>query len=314
LPADYTRWLSYRRRPAPRENNRSGARESETFVLALRRDFRLLLLLAVMLAAAMPTPSHAQGKLDARYEVTLAGIPIGKGNWSIEINDTHYKSSASGGTAGLLRVFSSGHGTSSGQGTLQTGQPVSSTYSSFIASNKKNDEINFTVTNGVVKESRVEPPLDTDPERVPITDEHRKGVLDPMTASLLHSPGTGDPLSQEACRRTVPVFDGRMRYDLQLAFKRMDRVKAGKGYAGPVLVCALYFSPIAGYIPSRAAIRYVAKLRDMEVWLAPIAGTRVLVPFRFQSPTPIGRVVMEATEFVATPVTSRASVNGVKSQ
>jgi hypothetical protein len=172
-------------------------------VLALCRDFRLLPLLAAMLAVA-PAPSHAQAKLDARYEVTLAGIPIGKGNWSIEITDNHYKSSASGGTAGLLRVFSSGHGNSSAQGTLQTGQPMSSTYSSFIASNKKNDEINFTVTNGVVKESRVEPPLDTDPERVPITDEHRNRVPDPRTATPLHAPATGAPQTQQACRRTPP--------------------------------------------------------------------------------------------------------------
>ena len=41
-----------------------------------------------------------------------------------------------------------------------------------------------------------------------------------------------------------------MRYDLQLAFKRMDKVKAEKGYQGPVVVCAVYFTPIAGYIPT----------------------------------------------------------------
>ena len=66
-----------------------------------------------------------------------------------------------------------------------------------------------------------------------------------------------------------------------------------------MVVCAVYFSPIAGYIPSRAAIKYIAKLRDMEVWLAPIAGTRVLVPFRAQGPTPIGEAVLEATQFVS---------------
>src|SRR5665213_1365642 len=135
----------------------------------------------------------------------------------------------------------------------------------------------------------VNPAIDDDPERVAITDEHRKGILDPMTASLLRSPGTGDPLSQEACNnRMVSVFDGRMRYDLQLVFKRMEHVKAGKGYDGPVLVCAVYFTPIA--------------------------GSRVLVPFRVQGPTPIGRVVLEATEFVAAPITTHASANGQKTQ
>jgi hypothetical protein len=105
-----------------------------------------------------------------------------------------------------------------------------------------------------------------------------------------------------------------MRYELKLDYKRMDHVKAEKGYSGPVVVCAVYFTPVAGYIPSRTAIKYLTKERDIEVWLAPIAGTRVLVPFRVQAPTPIGRAVLEASEFVAVPVPSRAAVSGTKTQ
>ena len=59
----------------------------------------------------------------------------------------------------------------------------------------------------------------------------------------------------------------------------METVKAEKGYHGPAVVCAIYFSPIAGYVPDRPAIKYLAAQRNMEIWLAPIAGTRVLVPF-----------------------------------
>ena len=54
------------------------------------------------------------------------------------------------------------------------------------------------------------------------------------------------------------------------------------------MVCAVYFAPVAGYVPDRAAIKYLIEQRDMEVWLAPIAGTRVLVPFRVSVPTPLG--------------------------
>jgi hypothetical protein len=283
-------------------------------LLALRRNFHVLLV-AAMVIAAMPAAVRAQGKLEARYSMTLAGIPIGKGSWVVDITDSHYMAAANGGTSGLLRVFTGGMGNSAAHGTMAAGQPVSSVYTSDIVTGKKTDEIRLAVSNGVVKDAMVEPPIDSDPERVPITDEHRKGILDPMTASLLRSPGTGDPLSQEACNnRMVSIFDGRMRYDLQLVFKRMEHVKADKGYDGPALVCAVYFTPIAGFIPSRAAIRYVSKLRDLEVWLAPIAGTRVLVPFRVQGPTPIGRVVMEATEFVSSPITTRASATGQKTQ
>jgi Protein of unknown function (DUF3108) len=93
----------------------------------------------------------------------------------------------------------------------------------------------------------------------------------------------------------------------------MDNVKADKGYSGPVVVCSVYFSPLGGYIPSRATIRYLKSQRNMEVWLAPIAGTRVLVPFRAQGPTPIGEAIMEATQFVTQAIPAkRASASGTK--
>ena len=51
------------------------------------------------------------------------------------------------------------------------------------------------------------------------------------------------------------MFDGRLRYDLKLDFKRMETVKAEKGYHGPAVVCAVYFTPVAGYIPDRPVIK-----------------------------------------------------------
>lgn len=283
-------------------------------MLALRRPLRLGLMLAAGLLAVVPAGLRAQGKLEARYTATLAGIPIGKGDWAIDITDTHYKAAANGAATGLIRAFTGGQGSSAADGTLHAGQPVASTFVSTIGASHKTDEVRLTVANGVVTEARLDPPLESGPDRVPITDAHRKGILDPMTASLMRVPGTGDLIAPEACQRTLAIFDGRLRYDLQFVFKRLDHVKADKGYAGPVVVCAVYFSPIAGFIPSRAAIRYLSRLRDIEVWLAPIAGTRVLVPFRVQGPTPIGRMMLEATQFVSTAMPTHASANGLKTQ
>jgi Protein of unknown function (DUF3108) len=274
-----------------------------------------MLLGAGMLAtAATSTVAGAQGKLEAHYTVTLAGIPIGKGDWIIDISDTHYKATANGATTGLVRVFTGGQGTSVADGTLLAGKPMSAVYTSTITSRKKTDAVRIKVNNGDVKEFKVDPPQDNESERVPLTAAHRHNVLDPMTASLFRASGNGKPLSKDACQRTVAVFDGRMRYDLQLAFKRMDAVKADQGYSGEVVVCAIYFMPVAGYIPSRSTIKYIAKQRDMEVWLAPIAGTRVLVPIRAQSPTPIGEAVLKATQFVTSASSTRASANRAKTQ
>lgn len=284
---------------------------------ALRHITRCSLLVSVAVALAAlgwARPASAQTRLDARYSASLAGIPIGKGSWVIDISDTQYSTSVSGVTSGLLRAFTGGEGNATSHTTLNGGRVLSSIYAATISSSKKIDSIRITINNGNVKDFRVDPPQDDDPARVPITEAHQHGVLDPVTASMVRMPGNGDVLSPEACQRTLAIFDGRLRYDLQFAFKRMDKVKAAKGYAGPVVVCAAYFTPVAGYIPSRASIRYLSKQRDMEVWLAPVAGTRVLVPYRAQGPTPIGQAVLEASEFIVVPVSSRASVNGSKTQ
>jgi hypothetical protein len=45
----------------------------------------------------------------------------------------------------------------------------------------------------------------------------------------------------------------------------------------------------------------------MELWLAPIAGTRIMAPFRLSIPTPVGVGVLEATQFIATAYPGRAS-------
>jgi Protein of unknown function (DUF3108) len=243
--------------------------------------------------------AHAQGKLDARYTASLAGVPIGRGAWVVDIADDQYTAAASGTTSGLLRVFSTGFGTSASRGLITAGQLVPGSYASSITSDKKTDEVRMALVAGNVKEYVVEPPPTPNPERVPLTDAHRRGVTDPMTASLVHVPGNGDLIHSDACQHATSIFDGRMRYDLTFAFKRIETVKADKGYQGPAVVCAAYFAPVAGHIPDRAAIKYLANLKEMEIWLVPIAGTRILVPFRVSIPTPIGLGVLQATQFVS---------------
>jgi hypothetical protein len=255
------------------------------------------------LLLAQPHNAFAQGRLDARYEATLAGIPVGKGAWTIDISDDQFTAAASGGTAGLLKAFAGGTGTGAAQGRVVNGALVATNYSASTTTSKKTEVIHMVLSGGNVREYGIEPEPPVDPERIPVTDAHRRGVFDPMTGSMLRVPGSGDPLSPDACRTGAAIFDGRMRYDLKLDYKRMETVRAEKGYQGPVVVCAVYFSPIAGYIPDRAVIKYLASQRNIEVAFAPVAGTRILVPFRMVVPTPLGAAMLEATQFItsATP-------------
>ena len=260
-------------------------------------------LFALVLMSAAPLPALAQGKLEARYEVTLAGIPVGRGGWTIEIADDQFSASASGGTTGLLKAFAGGSGSGASQGRVVNGALVATGYSAQTTTAKKSEAIRMVLSGGNVKEYSIEPEPPVDADRLPLTDAHRRGVYDPMTGSMIRVPGTAEVLSPDSCRTGAGIFDGRMRYDLKLDFKRMETVRAEKGYHGPVVVCAVYFTPVAGYIPDRPVIKYLAAQRNIEIAFAPLAGTRVLVPFRMTVPTPLGTAVLEATEFVtqATP-------------
>jgi hypothetical protein len=269
----------------------------------ISRRFRSLSLLAGPAAAAAAIVcgcAHAQGKLDAHYTASLAGIPIGMGTWTIDITEDQFSASATGMTSGLLRVFTTGEGSSTSRGTVRGDNLSPTLFVSTVRNDKQVEELKLVMSGGAIKDMMVEPPTVPHPNRVPLTEAHRRSVVDPMSAALIRVQGTDDPVGPEACRRTLPVFDGRMRFDLQLSFDRFEKVQAEKSYHGQVAVCRVRFVPVAGHVPDRPAIKYLAAAQDIEMWLAPIAGTRVVVPYKVSIPTPLGRGVLEATQFVTT--------------
>ena len=106
-------------------------------------------------------------------------------------------------------------------------------------------------------------------------------------------------LAPAACRHTLPIFDGTHRFDIDLSFKRMDKINAEPGYQGPVVVCGMSYRPVAGYNAGAFRINYIKKAREMEMWLAPIAGTRLLAMSRILIPTMLGTAVLAAVQFEA---------------
>lgn len=249
--------------------------------------------------AANAGAGETQIKLDAAYTATLVGIPLGQIYWTVEVGDKRYAAVGAGSTVGLLRIFARGHGTATAHGTVDAHAVVPSDFMVSYQSGSSADEIKIAFSGGKAKETLAHPPK-PDSSGVPLSDASRVGVVDPMTALLVRVPGSGDLAVPAACERKIAVFDGKMRFDLQLAFKRIEQVRSNAGYQGPAVVCALYFSPLAGYDIGRSGVRYLKAERDMEMWLVPIAGTRLTVPFRVSVPTPLGLGVLQATRFVLT--------------
>src|SRR4030081_2282169 len=98
-------------------------------------------LAATALLWLSPQAASAQGRLDAHYEASLAGIPVGKGSWTIEIGDDTFSASAQGGTSGLLKAFSGGTGTGASQGRVVNGALVASSYTATTTTAKKSETI-----------------------------------------------------------------------------------------------------------------------------------------------------------------------------
>src|SRR5438132_5207371 len=102
-------------------------------------------LAASALLLLAPTAAVAQGRLDAHYEVSLSGIPVGKGSWAIEIGDDAFSASAQGGTSGLLKAFSGGTGSGASQGRVVNGSLVANAYTATTNTSKKSETIRLVL-------------------------------------------------------------------------------------------------------------------------------------------------------------------------
>ena len=252
---------------------------------------------ALALVATAGDHAHGEGNIDASYTISFARIPVGEITATAVFGQSEYAMSARGRAGGVLKVLLvDGEASFSTHGTIKDGHPVPTTFTSKIVSNAETSDVTMVLDEGGnVKELTAIPPPSSD--RVPVTNSNRQGIVDPLTALLFSAAAAGEGLSQEACRRTLPIFDGHQRYDLKLAFKRMDKMAAEKGYAGPVVVCSVSYEPIAGHRANIPLVKYLSEGREMEIALAPIAGTRLLAPFRLSVVSTLANLMIEANRF-----------------
>lgn len=266
-------------------------------------------LTAKFLAAAICVPltassAHAQGKVNAHYTISMTGVTIGEITWRIDIGATLYSMSASGKASGVLSVLMNGEGSVSAQGSIAADRLNPSSYKSTIADDDGTITLEMTFADGIATERLTQqPPKHAD--RLPITDNDRRGVADPLSAVLLPTKLGGGALAASDCNRTLNIYDGRRRYNLVLSHGRLDKVVVERGYSGPILICEVVLQPLAGYRAGSLIVKYVAGRRNMELWFAPITGTSIMAPVRVLMPTLIGTLKIQADQFeaVAAPST-----------
>ncbi len=256
-----------------------------------------LLSATLLLALTGLGRAEAGATLEARYAVSFSGMVIGQGALVVEVNDEGYSAAGSAAVAGLLQAVTGGKGTAAARGQFVNGRVVPISYSGSSESKNRSQEVRLAGAAGVIKEVHVAPERPLRGDEVPLTDEHRKDVVDPISALLMPVAGDGERTGPEACNRTLPIFDGEYRYDLVFSFERTDVAKDARGYAGAVALCRVSYKPIAGHRPGRRQVRELEANRNIFVWLAPIADTRVVIPYRVSFESKIGTFIVHATQF-----------------
>ena len=247
---------------------------------------------------ATSAKTAAPATVTVDYGIALAGIPIGTAQVSGLFETTRYRMDVSARLTGLVGAVTGGMGSARANGLIAEG-PQPNTFAISTKTSNSGIAVRMALARGNVTQAEITPPLIDLGDRVPITAANRRGVIDPASALVMPVAGRGDLMDPANCNRTLPIFDGATRFDVVLSYGETRSV-AKQGYSGPVLVCNARYTPIAGHRPDRPGVKFMEDNREMSVWLAPVEGTRVLLPVRIAVRTTVGSNIIEATRWTRT--------------
>ncbi|WP_279356903.1 DUF3108 domain-containing protein [Methylobacterium indicum] len=269
---------------------------------------RALLSLALAAAFALPAgeaspakaarsraPKAGETAVTVDYGIMLAGVPIGTAQVTGAVEGQRYTMDVSARLTGLVGAITGGYGSGRASGTVAS-KPVPAAFALASHSASASITVRMALARGNVVASDIAPPLVPDPERVTVSEVHKRGVIDPVSALMMPAQGRGELIDPQNCNRTIPVFDGASRFNVVLSYGETRSVQK-PGYAGPILVCNARYQPIAGHRPDRPGVKFMEDNTEMSVWLAPVEGTRVLLPLRIAVRTQLGLNIIEATRW-----------------
>ncbi|MCB1507815.1 MAG: DUF3108 domain-containing protein [Hyphomicrobiaceae bacterium] len=251
---------------------------------------------ALLLMPALSSRAEAQDhSLTASYAVTVAGLRIGTGWLSVAFRGDGYAATVRAQTTSVGRLVSAGQGEATARGRLRSTRPVPVSYDLSASEEDKTNVVEMQLSGGNITRVTAEPPLTPHPHRVAVERQHRRGIVDPVSALLIPVPNAEAANGPAACNRALPIFDGRQRYDIELTFVRMDRHPLGQG--GQAVVCRARYVPIAGHRSSRRVNQELSRNQDLFVWLAQVGDRPLVAPVRMEVGLNFGRVIIDARSF-----------------
>lgn len=213
------------------------------------------------------------------YGISVGGVRIGEVEVNARFDGNGYAVSLSGATRGVAGRSPMPPATMSARGIIRNGRVFPAEFQLSMTEGVDGADATMTLRDRAVVDLTVIPGLVPWFDLVPLTMEHVRNIVDPMSAMIAPVRRIEGLTASEACNRTIPVFDGWSRYDVTLGGGEVRTVVgAAGGYSGLVYVCGAGYRPIAGHRSSEAPVVYMEGNSRLQATLMPIEGQLVLIP------------------------------------
>lgn len=248
----------------------------------------------------LPKPDGAQ-KLDITYDVFIGGLHLATAELVATVDHGHYLAASAVSTKGLADAFASSQISAVATGEVRGHLVVPHTYNSDTLAPDKRQLVGLLYADGTPVDINSSPAYDL--SRFPVPEDQKHGTVDPLSAALYIMLGSSASDTHK-CGATVPVFDGKRRYNLTFDYKKDDTASLGRDYNGgkpvPAYLCTTNYVRVAGFKPHKKG-HESSDVPSLDVWMAPYPGTSFIVPVRMQASTDFGGIVARASKLVVTP-------------
>lgn len=243
--------------------------------------------LALLALPGADAVAEAPSPLVLHYEAYAAGIPVLTLDFRLAEEPAAYEVSGFIKAAGVLRLFSSYRLTTESRGAVAADDLRPALHDTASGSRGKERHAHLDYRGDGSVRAVLNPP--EDPGRPLPSPQQTTGTVDPLTAILSMSRSfrqTGH------CGVTVPVFDGRRRYDLVLTDEAVEPAEAVAGDAprGAMHRCHVDMVKIAGFSWDRD---YSPHTNHGQVWIAPPRPGAPPMPVRLEFASDWGPITVK---------------------
>jgi hypothetical protein len=252
-------------------------------------------LIAITIASLLAPPVGAvevtwPSQVAARYRMQFNGFDVGTYDFISRFDGKSYSATGKTKISALFGAFT-WVGNFAGSGFVESGEPHPSSYEMSYKEGSKLNSVKMGFDGTGVSAIALVPNKPPNPNAIRLKPENLKNVFDPMAATLAISNAN----ASDACNRTIPVFDGRARFDLKLSLKGREAITDERPTGQPkeLVVCRVKYIPIAGHKPKDFVNPWI-DYDHIEIALRAIPSAGIYVPYRITVPSTLGPAVMDA--------------------